>query len=108
MQRTGNVYRKVGVVLFGKQYVNNCKYGAYEVETTYKYLYPLNLAIAYNTYYETAQATIACTIDECMDELQALAYEQTLNGCPFTPQDVEYTVYGNTVTATLYAYTDLY
>ena len=46
MQKTDNVYKNVGVVLFGKEYVNTCKYDSFEKVTTYKYLRPLNIALA--------------------------------------------------------------
>lgn len=105
MQATGNSCLKVGVVLFGKQYVNNCPYDSFSVETEYKYLDPLNLAICYNVYYETQSVTVACTIEENMDELKSQAYESAIAQCKFVPQNVEYSAAGNTVTATLTAVT---
>lgn len=101
MQQTGNKYRNVGVVLFGKQYVNNCKYENFNIDSTYKYLQPLNLALVYNTYYETSKVTVACSIEECMDELKQQAYADAQSKCNFVPQDVEYAVEGNVVIATL-------
>lgn len=100
---TGNSCVKVGVVLFGKQYVNNCKYDNFNVETTYKYLPPLNIAICYNTYYETTNVTVACTLEDCMDSLKQTAYDVARGKCDFVPQGVEYSLQGNTVTATLTA-----
>ena len=105
MQATGNSCKKVDVVLFGKQYVNTCPYTSFKVETENKYLDPLNLAICCNTYYETRSVTVACTIEENMDELKAKAYEAALSKCKFVPQNVEYSAVGNTVTAALYAVT---
>ena len=108
MQQTGNVCKKVGVVLFGKEYVNNCKYENFETSSAYKCLQPLNIALVYNTYYETQQVTVGCSIDECMEELREQAYADALNNCNFTPQDVVYAVDGNTVIVTLLTTTDLY
>lgn len=108
MQPTGNVYKNIGVVLFGKEYVNNCKYKDYTVETSYEFLRPLNLKIARNTYYETTKVNVSCGIEECIEDLKRQAYDQALQNCPFTPQEVEYAVQGDTVIATLYAITDIY
>jgi len=108
MQKTGNSYCSVGVVLFGKEYGNTCKYDSYVKETSYSYLQPLNLALAHNTYYETREVTVGCTIGECMDELREQAYAEALKNCNFTPQDVAYSTEGGTVKATLIAITEIY
>lgn len=107
-QPTGSSCVKVGVVLFGKQYVNTCPYESFSVESSYKYLQPLNLAIVYNTYRETRSVTVECTLGECLDELKRQAYDKALSSGGFIPQDVEYSVEGNTVTATLRADTYVY
>nr|MDE7454695.1 sporulation protein YqfD [Clostridia bacterium] len=106
-QQTGNVYRNVGVVLFGKEYASSCNFSSYTVETTYKYIAPLNLALAYNTYYETQQVTVACKLADCLEDLQKQAYDNAVSICNFVPQGVEYTTAGNTVYATLYTMTDV-
>lgn len=100
-QPTGNSCLKVGVVILGKQYVNNCMYDSYFVDTSYKYLDPLNIAIVYNTYYETHSVTVACDLEDCLDELKRQAYDEARQKCSFIPQDVEFTAQGNVVTATL-------
>lgn len=108
LQKTGNRCVKTGVVLFGKQYVNNCTYDNFCVDTVYKFLPPLNLAIIYNTYHELRSVTVECTMEDCLEELKRQAYEQALDKCNFTPQEVEYSVDGNTVTATLTTVTYLH
>lgn len=107
-QPTGASCLKVGVVIFGKQYVNNCPYDSFLTETAYKYLQPLNLAVVYNTYRETRAVTVACSLDDCLDELKSQAYESALAECDFVPQDIEYSINGNTVTATLATVTEIY
>ncbi len=105
LQPTGNECVKTGVVLFGKEYVQGCPYDSFSVKSSYAYLQPLNLAIIYNTYCETRSVTVSCSLNDCLDELQKQAYDSALKECGFVPQDVEYTVTGNIVTATLSAQT---
>ena len=99
---TGETFTCNGVILFGKQYCRACPFESYVVETVVTRLQPLNLQICRNTYRETRTVTVAATIEECMDELKAKAYEQAMAKCNFPVLDVEYITSANGVTATLY------
>ena len=99
---TGETFTCSGVILFGKQYCRACPFESYTVSTVITKLQPLNLQICKNTYRETRTVTVSATIEECMDELKAKAYEQALTKCDFEVLDVVYTVSANGVTATLY------
>ena len=99
---TGETFTCNGVVLFGKQYCRACPFENYVVDTVITKLQPLNLQICRNIYRETRTVTVAATIEECMDELKAKAYEVAASKCDFPVLDVVYTVSANGVTATLY------
>ena len=99
---TGEVFTCTGVVLFGKQYSRDCPFESYTLTTEVTRLFPLNLAITQNVYHETRTETVAATLDECLEELQAKAYEQVMAICTFPVLDVVYAVSNNGVTATLY------
>ena len=99
---TGEVFTCTGVILFGKQYCRACPFESYIVSTVITKLQPLNLQICKNTYRETRTVTVSATIDECMEELKAKAYESAMSKCNFEVLDVVYETSANGVTATLY------
>ena len=99
---TGNIFTSTGVVLFGKQYSKNCPFEQYRLETSSKYIHPLNLEIVKNVYKEVTTVKVTATIDECLQELQAKALEQAKTNCDFTVIDTQFTTQSNGVTATLY------
>lgn len=101
VQRTGNEFKSVGIKLFGKEYSRICPFERFEAETRVTYLYPLNLPIAYNVYYETQQVTVAATKEECIEELKMQAYEKAMLNCDFDVIDVKYTVTDKGVEAKL-------
>ena len=99
---TGETFTCTGVMLFGKQYSRACPFESYTVSTVVTRLQPLNLQICKNVYRETRTVTVAATLEECKEELQAKAYEAAMEKCNFAVLDVVYTVSANGVTATLY------
>ncbi len=107
VQPTGNECTNVAVNLFGKEYGKTCDYAEYTKTSSEVRLSPLNVAIIYNTYRETYRVTVACVIGDCLEELKEQAYAEAIKSCKFVPTETEYTVSGNTVTATLYANIDL-
>ena len=99
---TGETFACTGVILFGKQYSRACPFENYTVSTVVTKLQPLNLQICKNLYRETRTVTVAASIEECMDELKAKAYDVAKSKCDFEVLDVVYTTSENGVTATLY------
>ena len=99
---TGNVFTSTGVVLFGKEYSRKCPFEQYTLDTTSKFIHPLNLEVRKNIYRELKTVKVSATIDECLDELQLLAYEQAKSNCDFTVTDTQYVTQSNGVTAILY------
>ncbi|MCH5159869.1 MAG: sporulation protein YqfD [Clostridiales bacterium] len=99
---TGEIFTCTGVMLFGKEYSRACPFESYIVETVITRLQPLNLQICRNTYRETRTVTVAATIEECMEELKAKAYEAAKSKCDFSVLDVVYETSAKGVTATLY------
>ena len=99
---TGETFTSTGVVLFGKQYSRACPFENYTVTTVVTKLQPLNLEICKNIYRETKTVVVDATLEECLDELKAQAYELATANCNFQILDVEYAVSENGVTATLY------
>ena len=104
---TGNVFTSTGVVLFGKQYSKACPFEQYSLETKSKYIYPLNLEVRKNIYREMKTIKVSASIDECLQELQALSYEQAKANCDFTIMDTQYVTQSNGVTAILYGETHI-
>lgn len=107
VQQTGNVFTNTGVVLFGKEYAQSCPFERYTVNKQVVCLYPLNLKICKNTYFETRTVTVATTIDQCIDELKQLAYQQALANCDFIVTETQYTPGSNGVTATLFGLVEI-
>ena len=99
---TGNTFTSTGVVLFGKEYSKACPFEQYTLEKTSKYIYPLNLEICKNIYREMKTIKVTATIDECLQELQALSLEQAKANCDFTVVDTQYVKEANGVTTILY------
>lgn len=99
---TGNVFTSDSVVLFGKSYGKLPPFETFRVESTEMQLFPLNLTIRRNTYYETQQVTKTVTIFECLDELKGQALQSALQKAEFTVKYTLYTVTERGVTATVY------
>ena len=99
---TGNVFTSTSVVLFGKEYGKNCPFEQFALDTTSSYVYPLNLEIRKNVYREITTVSVSATLDECLQELQAVALEQAESNCDFLVVDTQYVTQSNGVTATLY------
>ena len=99
---TGNVFTSTGVVLFGKEYSRQCPFEQYALESSSKFIYPLNLEIRKNVYRELTTVNVAASLEECLQQLQALALEQAKQNCDFTVIDTKYVTQSNGVTATLY------
>ena len=98
---TGNIFKCTGVVLFGKEYRKPCPFESYTLTTTTTRLFPLNLQICQNVFYETQTVTVAATLDECLDELKEKALKAAQDNCDFVVTDVNYDVTAAGVTATL-------
>ena len=99
---TGNVFTSTGVVLFGKEYGRACPFEQYTLQSVSKFIYPLNLEVRKNVYREITTVKVSAPIEECLQELQALALEQAKANCDFTVIDTQYTTQSNGVTAILY------
>ena len=99
---TGETFSCTGVVLFGKQYSRACPFENYTLTTVVTKLQPLNLQICKNVYRETRTVTVAATLEECLEELKAQAYEAAMSNCNFEVLDVVYQSSAQGVTATLY------
>ena len=99
---TGNIFTSTGVVLFGKEYSKACPFEQYTLETSSRYIYPLNLEIRKNIYREMKTVKVSATLDKCLGELQAAALEQAKANCDFTVVDTQFTTQSNGVTAILY------
>ena len=99
---TGNVFSCTGVVLFGKVYGKACPFEQYTVQTTSKYIYPLNLEVRKCVYREMQTVKAPASLDECLEELQAVALEHAKANCDFTVVDTKYVTEANGVTAVLY------
>ena len=99
---TGETFSCNGVMLFGKEYSRACPFESYTVTTVVTKLQPLNIEIHKNVYHETRTVTVAATIEECLEELQAAAYQSATSKCDFAILDVVYTTSAKGVTATLY------
>ena len=104
---TGELFTCTGVILFGKEYSRACPFENYVIETAVTKLQPLNLQIVKNVYRETRTTTVAATIEECKEELQARAYEAAAAKCDFEVLNVVYTTGANGITATLYGETQI-
>ena len=99
---TGNVFTSTGVVLFGKVYAKACPFEQYTLQTSSKFIFPLNLEVVHNTYRETTTVKVSAPIEECLAELQAIALENAKKNCDFTVTDTQYTSQSDGVTVTLY------
>ena len=99
---TGSVFTSCGVVMFGKVYSKRCPFEQYTLETNSRFLYPLNLEIRKHFYRELKTVKVSATIDECIQELQAISLEQAKANCDFSITDTQYVTQSNGVTAILY------
>ncbi len=108
VEETGNVYKKISVVLFGKEYGAKCKFENYTVSVTDVKLYPLNLEVRTNVYKEMRETTVSATLNECLEELKEKAYKTAQTNCDYEVKDVRYNITDNGVEAVLIGYAEVY
>lgn len=99
---TGEVFSCTGVVLFGNVYQRKCPFEQYTESATVTRLAPLNLEIRKTVYRELHTVSVPATIEECLAQLQAKAYDNAYSNCDFVVLDTQYTTKSNGVVATLY------
>lgn len=82
-QPTGNVFKAVNVVLFGKPYGKTCDFEFFEKEIQTSFLQPLNLEIQSVAYHELRRVKTPADIERCKDELTQKALDAAGQNCNF-------------------------
>lgn len=100
--------KRVGVVLFGREYAKPCNFAEYEQSTEQVRLFPLNLLLNYHTYTKVQSVTVPATIDQCKQLLQKQAYDLALAQCNFAVTKTQFDVSSKGVCATLFGIQDIY
>lgn len=104
---TGRTFTADHVVLFQNTYGKKPPFETYREEYTTVRLYPLNLEIRRVTYYETKQATLPATLEECLEQLKAQALKTATENADFVVTDTDYQISESGVTVTLFGETQI-
>ncbi len=101
-EETGRVFKCTGVVLFGKEYKRACPFERYTLDVEETKLFPLNITVRRNVFREITTRRVPAAIEECIDQLKALALSRATENCNFTIVQTVFDATSSGVTATVY------